>query len=78
MSKDIRKELIMNKFIAPILTGLLLAGGSFAAAKRVPGKDRIFCPQVVGGKCSEHQKKQIPRCKDGRGKLTPCRPHGPF
>jgi hypothetical protein len=67
----------MNKFIAPILTGLLLAGGVFAAAKPSPGKGRI-CPQVIGGKCSEHQKKQIPHCKENPGFGSKCRPHGPF
>ena len=71
----------MNKFIAPILTGLLLAGGAFAAAKSVPGKGRIICPQVVGGKCSERQKiKPIPHCKEkpGFGIRSKCRPNGPF
>ena len=68
----------MNKFIAPILTGLLLAGGAFAAAKSVPGKGRIICPQVVGGKCSERQAKPKPHCKEIRGFGNPCRSHGPF
>ena len=70
----------MKNLIAPILTGLLLAGGTFAAAKPVPGKDRVFCPQVVGGKCAERQKKQIPHCKEkpGFGFGSKCRPHGPF
>jgi len=71
----------MKKLIAPILTGLLLAGGAFAAAKPVPGKGRIICPQVVGGKCSERQKKQKPRpciepTRPGFG--SKCHPHGPF
>jgi hypothetical protein len=59
MSKDIRKELIMKKFIAPVLTGLLLVGAASAAGKSAPKSRFNACLDSRSAKC--HAKHTPPR-----------------
>ena len=66
----------MKKYIAPLLTVLVLAGGAFAAAKQPVHSRGPICPQVIGGKCSERKTPPPPHCSDRPGLLNHCRSNG--